>query len=194
MLVSKYSPINLIDIWSPRLVFTWYDRVCYHITMKRTYRPHVEEKDHVLLQVYTKGKILFTKVDKEYSELDAKFWGLTNAGYVKEKNSYLHRLITKPEPEQQVDHINGDKLDNRKSNLRLVTNQQNQMARHVVVAKSGYKGVVKHGSGYRATIKYNGKTIPLGNYPTPEKAAKAYNRAALAIFGEYATINKIRSK
>jgi hypothetical protein len=100
-------------------------------------------------------------------------------------------MIMQPEPDEQVDHINGNRWDNRRSNLRIVTNQQNQMARHVVVATSGYKGVAKHGELWRARIKYNGKIIRLGSYPTPQKAARAYNQAALALFGEHAVINRL---
>jgi len=166
--------------------------------MKRL-RPTIKKANYTVVQVYYKGKILEAKVDHKHTKEVAKYlWSMTSAGYVKtgnrnsSYNGYLHRLITSPQPTDQVDHINNDKLDNREANLRIVTNQQNQMARHAIVAKSGYKGVSKHGTGFRAGIKYNQKQIRLGNYPTQEKAARAYNQAALALFGEHAIINKIR--
>lgn len=97
-----------------------------------------------------------------------------------------------PKPNEQVDHIDGNPLNNTRSNLRIVTNQQNQMARHKAVSKTGYKGVAKHGNGWRAQIKFNQKQIRLGTYATPEKAAKAYNQAAIALFGNHAVINEVK--
>lgn len=124
-------------------------------------------------------------------------WSMNN-GYARTANrnapfnGYLHRLIVMPKLNEQVDHIDGNRLNNIRDNLRIVTNQQNQMARHATISASGYKGVHKHGKGFRASIKFNGKQIRLGSYPTSQRAAKAYNQAAIALFGEHAVINEVR--
>jgi hypothetical protein len=95
------------------------------------------------------------------------------------------------------DHKNGDPLDNRRKNLRLATqSQQGQNSRHHNGKK--YKGVTYcptvHGKyqcnvPWRARIRVNGKLISLGFYANPEQAARAYNRAAVKYFGEFAALN-----
>lgn len=161
-------------------------------------RPLETQGDITVVPVYHKGEILEAFIDTTDAYKVSKYlWSVTTGGYAKTGhrkapyNGYMHRLIMEPEPYQQVDHIDNNKLNNLRDNLRIVTNQQNQMARHVAVSRNGYKGVQKHGKGYRAHIKFNGKQIRLGSYPTVEKAARAYNQAALALFGEHAVINKL---
>jgi hypothetical protein len=92
----------------------------------------------------------------------------------------------------QVDHVNGDGLDNRRSNLRSATSNQNRMNRRRHSNNtSGYKGVTWHGrSGrWRARIGVAGRKLSLGLHETPEVAARAYDAAALQHFGEFAALN-----
>lgn len=162
-------------------------------------RPLQNQGEITVVPVYRKGEILDCFIDTVDAQKVARYLWCSSGvgGYAKTgnkkapKNGYLHRMITDAEPGQQVDHIDGNRLNNTRANLRLVSNQQNQMARHAVVGRSGYKGVAKHGLGYRATIKFNQKTIRLGTYKTAEKAARAYNQAAVALFGEYAVLNDL---
>lgn len=96
----------------------------------------------------------------------------------------MHHLITGA---KYVDHVNGDGLDNRRSNLRPSTHWQNMgnrgKARHNT---SGYKGVVQLPSGrWRAQIAERG----VGTFDTPEQAARAYDRAAVKRWGEFAWTN-----
>jgi hypothetical protein len=103
---------------------------------------------------------------------------------------FIHRVIINCPHGFAIDHINGDKLDNRKCNLRIVTAQQNKMNSSVYKNnKSGFKGVNLEGRKYRATIKLNGKKMHIGLFETPEQAAKAYDEIAKNIFGEYARLN-----
>lgn len=95
-----------------------------------------------------------------------------------------------------VDHINGNNLDNRKSNLRVCTQGQNNKNR-LPPRKGQYKGVYKIPSGrYQAKISNKtdlGRTqICIGTYDTPEEAAIAYNNKAIELHGEYAGLNEIR--
>lgn len=104
----------------------------------------------------------------------------------------MHRLILGAMPGQIVDHINHDGLDNRRCNLRFVTASQNQWhSRPGKRNKSGYKGVCfdkTHGR-WKARIQALGKKHHLGNFPSPQAAALAYDRAALALHGEFARLN-----
>lgn len=104
----------------------------------------------------------------------------------------LHRAILKAEKGVMVDHINGDTLDNRISNLRLCNNTQNQRNQKLNKANSsGYKGVSWHKTNKRwmARIKISGKLKYLGYFEFVEDAAKAYDVAAKEHFGEFANLN-----
>lgn len=93
-----------------------------------------------------------------------------------------------------VDHINGNKLDNRIENLREATNSQNQMNRGASCrSKSKIKGVSQVGNRWRATICHQQQDINLGYYLTKEEATKAYNQAATQYFGEFARLNGVNN-
>ena len=88
-----------------------------------------------------------------------------------------------------LDHINGNKDDNRLENLRSVTRSQNNMnRRHTVKNKLGFKGVFlqKDMNKYRAVIRANKVLVHLGLYDTPEEAYQAYLAASKTLHGEYA--------
>lgn len=85
------------------------------------------------------------------------------------------------------DHIDRNVFNNRKSNLRIVTNQQNQMNREP--QGEGYKGVTKRKTSWEANLQLNGKTCYIGVFKTPEEAAKAYDRKVFKLFGEIAFLN-----
>lgn len=84
-----------------------------------------------------------------------------------------------PEPGRHMDHINGDKTDNRICNLRVVGSKENQENRCRPKSNtSGFKGVAKCKGRYRAYISHNRKQIHLGVFATPEEAHAAYCKAA----------------
>lgn len=117
-----------------------------------------------------------------------------NKYLVRNKDTMLHRmLLNVTDSKIQVDHINGNPLDNRRCNLRTCTNKQNMMNRFLQKNNTtGYKGVRKSGlKGFRATIQVNNKKINLGSYKTIKEAAIAYNNGALKYFGEFANLNRI---
>lgn len=104
----------------------------------------------------------------------------------------LARLILSAPAEFLVDHINGNTLDNRKSNLRLATkrtNAQNMKSNRGSTSK--YKGVCwdKFRNKWRATIKVDGKQVHLGRFLTEEDAAKMYDKKAKEFFKEFARTN-----
>lgn len=98
----------------------------------------------------------------------------------------LHRLIMEAITGQLVDHINGDGLDNRRCNLRLVTREQNQRNRRARNGSS-YKGITQTPSGkWRARIEVEGLSRHLGQFETPLAASLAYYHACIDSFGSYA--------
>lgn len=93
-----------------------------------------------------------------------------------------------------IDHINGDGLDNRRSNLRAATASQNGMNRgKFAKSHSKFKGVTfsKKDNKWTSRIKANGKRISLGYFRDEMAAAIAYNNAAIKFFGPFARLNQI---
>lgn len=106
----------------------------------------------------------------------------------------LHHLIFGKPPKGEVDHINRNKLDNRRANLRLATNAQNQANRSARKnSKSGVKGVhfVPSEKKWKAQITNKGVKVTLGRFADKEAAALAYNAAATKLFGDFALLNKV---
>lgn len=102
---------------------------------------------------------------------------------------YMHRLLGGVEPDdpREVDHREGVGLDNRRSNLRACSHQQNLANTGASRNnKLGLKGVWAHGRKFRASIYRNGKTEHLGGFDTPEEAAEAYAIEAKKHYGEFA--------
>lgn len=90
-----------------------------------------------------------------------------------------------------LDHKDTNKTNNKLFNLREATSCQNAANRNVRVdCLSKFKGVSKHASKWRARIYINDKNISLGSFDTMEQAAKAYDNAAIATFGDFALTNK----
>lgn len=82
-----------------------------------------------------------------------------------------------------VDHINGNKLDNRRENLRIVTTQQNRW--NTRGPRGGLVGVRRHGRGYQARISIDGKSVSLGVFDTEEEARASYLTKARELYGDY---------
>lgn len=92
---------------------------------------------------------------------------------------------------KEIDHINGNRSDNRIINLREVNKSQNAANRRTR-NRTGYKGVVEYKPNrFRATIMKDKKTYRLGEFKSALEAAKAYNLKAIELFGEYAKINEL---
>lgn len=103
----------------------------------------------------------------------------------------MHRLIVKPPPGYMVDHINGDTLDNRRCNLRICTNAQNQQNTGSRGGTSQYKGVsfqVKSGR-WMAAFQYDGVRYYCGMWETEEDAARAVDKKRSEVAADFASKN-----
>ncbi|WP_312601115.1 MULTISPECIES: HNH endonuclease [Pseudomonas] len=170
------------------------------------------EKAYVELDISTKKYPGLTcRVDAEdVAKLSGYTWGIAYMGEHGFKLPYartriggrknpcyirMHRLIMDAPKGIEVDHINGDTLDNRKCNLRFA--DRKQQSRNTGMRRNnttGYKGVSKHKARYRAYITVDRRQIHLGLYKCPIEASRAYNEAALKFFGEFARINEEKSR
>jgi hypothetical protein len=153
----------------------------------------------------TKGK--YAKVSSEdYEAVAAWAWYFQSQGYAArtkrnkggakagQKVIYMHRFIMDPPPELQIDHIDGDRLNNTRQNLRICTPSQNLQNAVSKRGKSKYKGVHQHSAfkrkrRWQATIMVHGRVLSFGYHMTEEEAARAYDVAARLHFKEFARTN-----
>lgn len=114
-------------------------------------------------------------------------------GNGKRSHPSMHRMVMNAPRGLDVDHINHNTLDNRRTNLRLATRSQTNQNNLGGYAVSGYKGVFfeKERNCWRAHITLKEKTKYLGRFATVIEGAIAYNNAAKKYFGEFACLNKI---
>lgn len=99
----------------------------------------------------------------------------------------MHRLIVGAADGEIVDHVNGNGLDNRRANLRICNHAENM--RNRARRNGGFKGVEKMRGKYRARIMADGKCVALGSFETEVEAAVAYDRAAIELHQEFASLN-----
>lgn len=149
---------------------------------------------------YGEGK--FTLVDDaDFERLSQYKWRCDATGYARYsvydklkktiQTVLMHRIILDTPDDLHTDHINGDRLDNRRSNLRIATCQQNSANRKAQGKASIFKGVTLHRGLWRAQICVNLTGIHLGYFLTQRAAAQAYNDAAIELFGEFAWLNDV---
>jgi hypothetical protein len=142
---------------------------------------------------------MYAKVDEgEYDRLAQNAWVYTAHGYAARKPNQselipMHREIMSTPPGMVADHINGNRLDNRRANLRNCTHAENCRNRgaHVRQKTSQYKGVYRDKSADRwyACARFNKKRYWLGTFYSEEEAARAYDAKAKELYGDFARLN-----
>ena len=137
--------------------------------------------------------------DDDYHRLNQYKWHLSYTGYAIRSitltkgvrgKELIHRKVINATENQAVDHINKNRLDNRKSNLRIATQQQNTWNRSKTIkpTSSRFKGVCwrSHARKWQANIRISNRQVHLGYFAEESQAAKAYADKALEVFGEFA--------
>jgi hypothetical protein len=112
------------------------------------------------------------------------------------KHIALHRVIMDAPEGLQIDHVDGNGLNNKKSNLRICNQSQNLAnGKRYRNNKSGYRGVTWHKKTkkWQAEITINHKRVALGYFHSPVEAGIAYNEAAKKSFGEFARLNEVNN-
>lgn len=153
----------------------------------------------------TQGRVALVS-EEDHGWFTRWSWCVNKGGYAqhgirvngKQRMTYMHRAVMErmlggPIPKGlEIDHINGNKLDNRRENLRLATRRQNMMNnRGKKDSVSRYKGVSfeKRTGRWLARMKIAGKQTYLGSFVTEEEAARAYDAAARRVHGEFGKLN-----
>jgi len=146
--------------------------------------------------------------DQDWPKMQHIVWHLDKSGAVrtaiyispgKRKNVFLHRFILGLEKDDKVDvdHIDGNRLNNQRSNLRICEHHQNRAnSKKPISNKSGYKGVTKvivRGNiekiVYMASVTFKNERVYQEYFDNVKHAARAYDIAALQYYGEFANLN-----
>ncbi len=134
--------------------------------------------------------------DEDFEWLNQWTWRLHDNRYAvrythtrnprKQIGLFMHRVINDTPKGSETDHINGNILDNRRSNLRSCNRSQNNANKHLYKNnKLGAKGVTQIGNNYMGRIRKNGELVYLGIFKTIEEASSAYELAAIKLHGEF---------
>ena len=152
-----------------------------------------------LLKIITTSKNEEILIDEEYyTDLNKYSWHIKSSGYacarISGKLQLMHRYLLNAKSNEIIDHINGNKLDNRKLNLRYsnpLNNAHNKTKLENTTSK--YIGVhfYKSRNKYVSALTKAGKKYHLGYFETEKEAALAYNTKAIKLYGEYANLNDL---
>lgn len=139
---------------------------------------------------------LVAVIDDEDAPLIAgRLWHASSGGRVvyavDQSGQPMHRVLLSPAPDEVVDHIDGDGLNNRRSNIRTCTQAQNARNRQAQEHSSTFKGVFAKGKNWAVCIRHENETIHLGTFEQEEAAARQYDRAARVLFGQFARTNEM---
>lgn len=166
------------------------------MSSQRAYRPAVVLDNYAKIPLGVEAKRGYALVDLEDAGLDVHKWsvsdGYASANIDGKTNVRMHRYLMNPPKGFEVDHVNMNRLDNRRSNLRICSSAENRQNTGKRPSNTtGYKGVgwKKETAKYVARIQKDGKLYHIGYFTNTIEAARAYNKKALELHGEFARIN-----
>lgn len=147
----------------------------------------------------SQGKVAIVD-EGDFEKLARWKWSIDGSGYPQRSTAIggkrrpirMHREILGLVGREMADHIDGNRLNNRRCNLRRCVPSQNLSNRGKIrTNRSGYIGVswCKEEGRYYSCISVKGKTVSLGRYVVLEDAARAYDKAAKELRGEFARLN-----
>lgn len=156
---------------------------------------HVDEKyAHVPL---TRG--MFALIDSaDILMVESHSWcahrsssGFYATSRIEGKLIFMHHFVLGVANDVGIDHRNGDRLDNRRDNLRLATAQQNMRNQRPRGGSSRFKGVHwnRRSGKWQASLSVDYRYVYLGLFTDEAEAARAYDAAAIRLFGEFARLN-----
>ena len=154
------------------------------LTLTRGRKTSLDEEDYFRFRDFKwhtvgKGKYLYAGRNRKQSD------------GIRERVIYLHREIMDALSTHEVDHINGNRLDNRKKNLRVCTHRQNLFNTTWPNHSSKFRGVTFNtiNKNWNVRLKSNGKNLYLGSFNSEIQAAKTYDSVAIKYRGEFAKLN-----
>lgn len=146
----------------------------------------------------TKGKVAIVD-DSDYERVAQYKWHLHSGGYAARKDwssgkpvhVYMHRYLMNVPKGVEVDHINGDRLDNRRSiNLRRATRKLNaRNGKGMPETQSQFKGISLYDGYYHARVMLDGQQMYFGRFKSERAAAKVYDYAAMMLHQDFARLN-----
>lgn len=165
-------------------------RVC------RNFRPRPPTPTGETVKTIPLGEGFYAYVDAaDYEWLSQWTWRLMSGYAIRRsrgKTIYMHREIMQPPEGMVVDHLNHNKLDNTRANLRNCTQRENLYnSEKRRGTSSRFRGVSRlpYGAKWRATLKFENKPVSIGSFTEEIDAARAYDRAAVKYFGDAARLN-----
>lgn len=174
-----------------------FGHTCYHMGISKP-TPDLPLNAKMAMIELTQGKCALVD-EEDYKRVNQFKWCVTRRGNLeyahrRDGNKFIkmHRFILDVQDGEMIDHVNGNGLDNRKSNLRLCTSRENQFnSRSQINSKSKYKGVSWHKreGKWSADIRVDGTLKCLGYFNDEEMAARKYDEFAKTIHGEFVRLN-----
>lgn len=157
------------------------------IVLTKGYVAIVDDDDFAALSANKWTAVVTGKKTKRVYAYRRTGWDNTKRRYT--GVVYMHRVIVATPDGFDVDHINGDTLDNRRSNLRTATRSQNLANNRRAIGVTGYRGVSPTSSHETLPYKVQFRGKRIGTFHDKIEAAKAYDAAAIKEFGEFAKLN-----
>lgn len=163
--------------------------------VKRIQKNDYEVQEDYVIMYTNKNEMFLVDLDDFKKVRDIHWYKNSNeyiVGCYNNKRVFIHRFVTNYSGSENIDHINGQKNDNRKINLRIATKAENSRNKKIC-NKLGVKGVSQRKNGkFMSKITYNRNQYYLGTFDTLKEASDAYDKKAIELFGGFARLNNYK--